>query len=190
VGRWLLALVLASVASPALAFGLDELMALLARHKRGEATFSEQRFVRGLDAPLVSSGTLSFAAPDRMTRRTLKPRPEEMTIDGNTATLTRGGRTRTLALDAAPDALAAVAAMRATLSGDAPALQRHFRTTLAGNAERWTLRLEPRAASGALRHLRIDGWRDEVRIVETELSNGDRSVMTIEPVRAAAAPAS
>ena len=71
--RWLVA-ALAFTASSAWAFDLPELMGLLARQKNGEARFTEQRFVRGIEGPLDASGTLSFQAPDRLTRRTLTPR--------------------------------------------------------------------------------------------------------------------
>ncbi len=57
------------------AFDLGELMGLLGRQKSGEARFTEQRFVRGLEGPVEAAGTLSFAAPDRLTRQTTSPRP-------------------------------------------------------------------------------------------------------------------
>jgi len=182
-------LLLALAALPALAFDLAELMALLARQKSGEARFTEERHVKGLDFPLQSSGTLSFTAPDRFARRTLQPRPEAMVVEGNSVTLSRGPRSRTLALDATPEALIAVESVRATLTGNAQALQRHFNTRLAGDAERWTLELVPRepALAGPLRSVRIVGQRQHVRMVETLLADGDRSVMTIEPVKPAAA---
>jgi hypothetical protein len=61
-----LALVSALGAAPAwAAFDLPELMTLLAKQKSGEARFTEQRFVHGLEGPLDASGTLSFDAPDK-----------------------------------------------------------------------------------------------------------------------------
>jgi outer membrane lipoprotein-sorting protein len=185
-------LALAVFGPRAFAFDLGELMAHLARHPSGQARFTEQRFVHGLDGPLVSSGTLSFAAPAHFERHTLQPRPEAMVVDGNTVTLSRGGRSRTLALDASPQALIAVEAVRATLTGNTTALQQHFRTQLSGDAQRWTLDLTPvdAAAAAPLRHVRILGMSDDVRSVETTLSGGDSTVMTIDPVRAPAAGAS
>jgi len=179
-------------AAPAWAFGLPELMAQLARRSSGEARFSEQRFVKGLDEPLVSSGTLSFAAPDRFARRTLQPRPESMVVEGNTVTFSRGGRSRSLTLDASPEAVIAVEAVRGTLTGNAQVLQKHFRTRLTGDAERWTLELTPidGSAAGSLRNVHVSGRRDEVLQVETQLLDGDRTLMTIDPVRGGAPAAS
>ena len=177
---------------PAFAFDLPELMSLLAGQRRGEANFTEQRFVSGLDAPLASSGTLSFAAPDRFTRRTLEPRAETMTVDGNTLTLTRGGRSRSFALDAAPEMAALVESVRGTLTGNGELLQRYFRTALAGDAHAWTLDLEPLEArlAGQVSSVRIAGQGAELGSIEMRLTDGDRSVMTITPLRTATPAAS
>jgi len=121
-------------AAPAWAFDLPELMGLLSRQKSGEARFTEQRFVHGLEGPLDARGTLSFEAPDKLVRRTLSPRVETMAVDGNTLTLSRGGRSRVLTLDSMPELLGLVEAMRGTLNGDGATLQRYFRSTVGGSA--------------------------------------------------------
>ena len=184
--RWLVA-ALAFTASSAWAFDLPELMGLLARQKNGEARFTEQRFVRGIEGPLDASGTLSFQAPDRLTRRTLAPRPETMAVDGNTLTLSRGGRTRTLTLDSMPELLGMVEAMRSTLNGNVQTLQRYFRSTLTGTADKWTLDLVPidEKLAAQVRSLRLTGKAGEVLGIEMEFIGGDRSVMSITPVRGA-----
>jgi outer membrane lipoprotein-sorting protein len=191
LARAFAALALALGGAPAFAFELPELMALLARQRSGEARFTEQRFVSGLDAPLASSGTLSFAAPDRFTRRTLAPRAETMAVDGNTLTLTRGARSRSFALDAAPEMAALVESVRGTLTGNAALLQSYFDTRLAGSERAWTLNLEPRDAALAAQVLAvsIQGQGAELRSIEMRLAGGDRSVMTITPQPAAAASA-
>ena len=185
-GRGLLA-ALAFYASSAFAFDLPELMGLLARQKNGEARFTEQRFVRGLEGPLDASGTLSFQAPDRLTRRTLTPRPETMAVDGNTLTLSRGGRTRTMTLDSMPELLGMVEAMRGTLSGNARSLERYFRSTVSGTRDKWALDLAPldERLAAQVRMLRLTGRNGEVLGVEMEFIGGDRSVMTISPTRVA-----
>jgi outer membrane lipoprotein-sorting protein len=184
--RLALAALLLAAAGAAHAFDLPALAAMLATHSSGQARFTEQRWAKGLDQPLASSGTLSFAAPDRFTRRTLEPRAETMAVEGNTLTMSRGGRTRTLALDAVPEAAVAVEAIRGTLTGDAAALQRDFEVSVGGDAEHWTLALVPREAGGPLAGVRIAGHRDVVQTVETRLADGGRSVMTITALPAGA----
>ena len=163
------ALALMAAATPALALDLPELMSLLARQRGGEARFTEQRFVRSLDEPLQASGTLSFAAPDRFTRRTLAPRAETMAVEGNLLTLTRNGRSRSVTLDSAPEMVALVEAMRGTLTGNAQTLERHFRATPGGSAEAWTLDLVPREShvSASVRSVHIVGRGSDVRVVES-----------------------
>jgi hypothetical protein len=170
------------------AFDLAELMGLMAKRTSGQVCFTEQRYVKGFDAPLAASGLLEFQAPDRFTRRTLTPRPETMSVEGNTLTLTRAGRTRTLPLDAAPEAVIAVEALRGTLTGNAATLQHWFHVGLAGDAAHWTLELVPldARAAGALAGVRIEGRRDAVETIETRLADGDRTVMAVAPIAAAA----
>lgn len=177
-------LLLALAAGPALALDLPELMTLLAQRRSGEARFVEQRFVSVLDRTLQYSGTLSFTAPDRLARRTLTPRPESFEVLGNQLTLERGGRTRQMALDAQPELAAMVAAMRGTLSGDASVLQRHFKPTVGGTRAQWSLTLEPLEFRllGIVREVRIEGRQSELHTVQVQLADGDRSVMSIEPL--------
>lgn len=186
-GAAALALGLAALAAgpaAAQAFDLPALMALLAQRKSAEARFTEERTVSALDSPLQSSGTLSFTAPDRFTRVTLEPRAESMEVQGNTAILKRGGRTRTLTLDAIPELAALVDAVRGTLSGSAATLQKHFKVDVTGNAARWQLALvpiEPRLANQVSR-IEIVGQRSDVRSIDLRLAGGDRSLMQVEPL--------
>lgn len=184
-----LLLALACCAAPAWALDLPELMGLLSKQKSGEARFTEQRFVHGLEGPLDSRGTLSFNAPDKLVRRTLSPRDETMAVEGNTLTLSRGGRSRTLTLDSMPELLGLVEAMRGTLSGDGTTLQRYFRSTVSGSTANWTLDLLPADSrlAAQVRSIRISGRASEVVGLEMEFVGGDRSVMSITPERPGAA---
>jgi outer membrane lipoprotein-sorting protein len=184
-----LLLALACCAAPAWALDLPELMGLLSKQKSGEARFTEQRFVHGLEGPLDSRGTLSFNAPDKLVRRTLSPRDETMAVEGNTLTLSRGGRNRTLTLDSMPELLGLVEAMRGTLSGDGTTLQRYFRSTVSGSTANWTLDLLPADSrlAAQVRSIRISGRASEVVGLEMEFVGGDRSVMSITPERPGAA---
>ena len=183
-GRWLIAAVLSvGAALPAFALDLPALAALLAQRRNAEARFVEERFVAGLDLPLRSSGTLSFKAPDRFSRITLEPRPESLSVEGNTVTLKRGGRTRQMTLDAVPEATALVEALRGTLSGDFMTLQKYYTARVDGNAARWRLTLRPIAQrlGSQVQQLDMEGQGAELKSVEVLLSGGDRSVMSIEP---------
>ena len=171
------------LATPAWALDLAGVMTLLAQRKSGEARFSEERTVSGLDGPLQSTGTLSFAAPDRFSRITDGPRGEALEVQGNQLTLKRGGRTRQLGLDTLPEVAAMVTAIRGTLSGDASALQRHFRITTSGQAAQWVLTLQPidSRLQSQLRSIEIVGQGSDLRSIDLQLAGGDRSLMQIQP---------
>jgi hypothetical protein len=183
----LLAALLLLLGQPARAFGLAELLAQLAQSRGGEASFVEQRFVSGLEQPLLSSGTLSYTAPDRIARFTLLPRPESFVVEGKRVTQERGSRVRQIALDSVPEIAAMVAALRGTLSGDAAALQQHFQPSVAGASAQWTLTLVPldSRVAASVRQLRLEGERGELRVVQVLLADGDRSVMSIVPAESA-----
>jgi hypothetical protein len=166
------------------AFDLKLLMQRLAQRQSGQARFTEERIVSGIDGPLTASGTLSFTAPDRFARHTLHPVKESMELQGRTLRLVRGGRTRQLELDAVPELAALLDALRGTLTGDAALLQRHFRTELSGNEARWVLRLVPRDERLARQVTQIElvGTAADVRSVALQMAGGDRSLMLLEPL--------
>lgn len=187
---WALLLALGALAAHAHAFELADLSKLLAKRLNAEARFTEQRFVSGLDQPLRSSGTLSFSAPDRFSRITLEPRPESMTVQGNTVVLKRGGRTRQMTLDAVPEATAFVEALRGTLNGDMASLQKYYSVRVDGDATRWRLTLRPLGLrlGTQVQQLDIEGQGPDLKSVEVLLAGGDRSVMAIQSLTAPATP--
>jgi len=190
---------LAALALPAraqAAFDLALLMRMLAQVKAGEATFTETRSVAMLERTLQSSGRLSFEAPDSFVRETLKPRREKVAVVGNSVTMSVGNgtgtRSRTVPLDSVPEAAVIMEAIRGTLTGNRDALERHFTPAVSGTPQRWTLELRPREPR--LRELvvavRLTGEQALVREVTVAMADGDRSVMTIEPVTPTASSAS
>jgi len=166
------------------AFDLGALTALLGGVKSGEATFVETRRIEMIDRTLQSSGRLSFKAPDSFVRETLKPRQEKLAVDGNTLTMSLGDRSRTMQLDASPEAAVIVEAIRGTLTGNRNTLERLFETTVSGDARAWTLKLVPRdlRLRGQVSAVEVSGRDAMTREVKVQLADGDRSVMTIEPV--------
>lgn len=153
----------------------QQLFSLMGGQQHVRATFTERKFIRGLDAPVESSGELSFEAPSRLTRRTLRPREETLLVDGDDATVERGGQRRTVSLQTHPEIAVHVEALRACLAGDLPALQRVYRVQLRGTAARWTLFLEPlnEQAAAQVRRIELTGESSDIRIVRVLLADGD-----------------
>ncbi len=160
---------------------LDELLARLRAHPHRHDGFTERFTTAVLDRPVEASGELFFDAPDHLEKRTLKPRPERLVLDGNALTVERGKRTYHATLADYPQIAPYIDSIRATLAGDRAALERSFRIKLTTSGEAWTLLLTPAIASmtAELVSVRIEGTLEAIRAVTIERANGDRSVMTL-----------
>jgi outer membrane lipoprotein-sorting protein len=182
-------LLLLGIALPALAapFGIDQLMATMANNKRSTASFSEKKYLAIMDQPVESSGELLFIPPSRLEKRTLKPKPETLVLDGDVLNVERRGKKHVLQLASYPEIAGMIESIRATLAGDRKTLEQVYHLTLSGGGSGWVLLLVPREArvAGIVTRIRMEGVRDEVRRMEILLADGDRSVMTI---RQGAAP--
>jgi hypothetical protein len=161
--------------------GLTDLMQGFAARRHCHATFVERQYLRVLDRPLESSGELFYDAPDRLEKRTLKPKPESLLLDKGILSVQRGGRKYTIAARDYPQVAALVDSIRATLAGDRAALELAYTLTYEPMGDDWTLTLVPRASKVAdlIARMRIGGHLDAVREVTALRANGDRSVMTI-----------
>ncbi|KQP11845.1 outer membrane lipoprotein carrier protein LolA [Pseudorhodoferax sp. Leaf267] len=164
------------------AFALPQLMQLLAQVKSGEATFTEVRHSSLLDRPVESSGRLTFEAPDRFVRETLKPRSESLAVVGNEVTMRQGSRSRTVQLDSVPEAAVVVAAVRGTLTGNRDAIERNFDAQVSGSAARWQLLMVPREEKLRLQVVQIAvvGERSQLREITVSMTGGDYSIMKIQ----------
>ncbi|KAA2213057.1 LolA family protein [Teichococcus oryzae] len=186
--RALIALALACLAPPALAQPaptLDSVMAALAARRQGHARFTETREFPELSMPLPSSGTLSWAAPDRLEKHTTEPVEEILRIEGDRLVFARPAQNirRELGLDEQPELRPLVESIRATLAGDLPTLQRHYEVRFAAQPDGgWRIDLTPRSMRvyAALQSVAISGRGDAVLSVVTRGNQGETR-MTIQP---------
>lgn len=164
------------------AWDLQQLMDSLAQNKSGRATFVETKRIAMLDRPIESSGELLYTAPDRLEKRTLKPRPEAMVIAGGELSVERGGRTLRVQLQSQPQLAAFIESIRGTLAGDRASLERSYKLSLEGSPERWALQLVPidEKMQSVIKRIRISGAGDQVKTVEIAQADGDSSTMVIE----------
>lgn len=177
-------LCLFTLSLPAFAWDIGDLMRDLARQKTGHAQFTEKKYIALLDKPVVSSGQLLYVAPDRLEKRTVQPKPELLLLDRDTLTIERGKQKLALRLSDYPEAIAFVDSIRGTLSGNRAVLERSYGLHLAGTAERWTLNLLPsdQRIATLVTRITVSGSRAQVRTIEYVQADGDRSLMTIEPI--------
>jgi hypothetical protein len=170
-------------------FTLGQLMGSLAQRKHGEVAYREEDYFAILDRPVKSSGVLVYDAPDRLEKRTLKPKKESLVLQGDDLTAQRGRRIYHLQLSAYPQVAPLVAAIRDTLGGNEAALERVFKVDFTGTEGDWKLRLVPLDEDVARKvsTVEIAGARDEIRSVTISQVDGDRSVMTLGPPHSASA---
>jgi outer membrane lipoprotein-sorting protein len=170
-------------AQPDGSWGIDSLMQELAAREHSQARFVERKYLRVLKSPLELSGTLSYSRPGFLEKRTLKPKPETLTVDGDRLTLENPARNerRVLSLQDYPVLWGFVESMRATLGGDINALERFYRVELDGTADNWRLFLDPRERKmkEVISMVRIDGHHARIERIEVQEARGDRSVMRI-----------
>ena len=185
-----LIIVLGLLASPALAkaqpvWGLVPLMHALAQVCTASARFTERQTAPVLSTPLISTGTLTYAAPNYLRKATLTPAPEIFTLDHAEVTLTGGASqgTHVFALTRDPRIAGLVEGIRATLAGDLPALEHFYTVSLTGTEAGWQLHLLPKDPSLArfLRAITISGSQGRIATIDTQSSDGGDSTMSIQP---------
>lgn len=164
---------------------LGQLMRELSSVHTARARFTEKRYLKMLDRPIESSGTLAFEAPARLEKLTLLPKRELLRVEQDKVTLEIGAqpKRRILSLSDHPQLRAFVESIRATLAGDQAALERFYQVELSGSAERWRLKLQPSdmKTKSLVREIRITGRHGEIIGVEVDQADGDRSVMSMVP---------
>ena len=178
-----IALAVAALCAHAADWDVAALFGTLARERPGRAVFHEKKYISLLDRPVESSGELAFTPPDRLEKRTLKPRPERVLVDRDRVTLERGGKSMSMGLRENPAVAVLVESIRGTLAGDLQSLTRTYSVALDGTEARWRLVLRPLdpAAATLVERVEIAGSEGRVATVEIFQADGDRSVMTLTP---------
>ena len=162
---------------------LESLLARIGGRKEQQARFVEKKYLALLDAPVESSGTLRYRAPDRLEKNTDRPVKESLMLDGDQLVIERNGRRRSLPAAQLPGVAALVGGLRDTLGGDAEALRRVFKVVLQGGASSWQIDLLPSDVTVAqlVTRVTLRGREDRLLEVETLQADRDRSVMTLAP---------
>lgn len=167
-------------------FGLDTLLPILAQNSGGRARFSERKFISLLDKPVESSGELVYAKPDHLEKITLKPQAERLTLDNGILSIESKGQKKSMEMKEYPELAIFIESLRGTLAGDRAALERIYRLYLGGSVTHWTLLLLPSSPemSAIISQIKITGESAQLRGIEIQQADGDRSVTSIEPIRA------
>ncbi len=181
--------VLADTAKPAATdtkqaeWSLERLMRSLAHRKHHTAHYTEKKYIGLLDTPMISSGELRYTPPNHLEKRTTSPKKERMVLDGNVLTFEQGDKTYTLNLDDHPAAVAYADSIRGLLAGNLSVLRQAYQLRMTGDEGHWSLMLHPTntAVSQLIDSISVTGSGDQIQRIEYDQTDGDRTVMTIEP---------
>jgi len=158
---------------------LNQLIQFMAKHKEIHATFTEIKYIKGVNVPLESSGNLTFISPSTIVRNTLQPKPEMFNLTGNTITIKRMGKEYSLQIDDYPEITLYFEGIRALLAGDIERLRSLYIIELEGTLIDWKLVFSPLQKGTTLKSLNINGKHDNVKSVEVRLEDGDYSIMQV-----------
>lgn len=165
---------------------IEQLMQALAANTSGHASFIEKKSIAMLDKPVESSGELFYTAPDRLEKRTLKPKPESMLLDKDKMIVEQRGKKRTLQLQNYPEVAAFIDSIRGTLAGDRKALERAYQLSLTGDEKNWNLTLLPieDKMKKIVAKISIAGSGNLLQTIDILQADGDSSQMIITPIPA------
>ena len=165
---------------------LETLFARVARLPGVEARFQEERRVALLRAPLQSEGEVFFVPPDRLARRTDRPIPSLLLVDGDRLWFGDAEHHASVDLDANPVLRPLLEGVRTVLAGDLDALRRNYdlefipREATGG----WCLRLKPKLELLARVLARIEVHGVDVRLSEVRVTEtrGDETLTRFSEV--------
>lgn len=165
---------------------LTALLQQFAAVKQSHAAFDEQKYSTLLTTPMLTAGELTYTAPARLEKTVATPIRERLIAEGERLRVERtradgSVATYRLSLNEHPLLRPLIAGVRATLAGDGATLARHYVVALNGSEQAWELHLLPRdeAVRAVVTRVRLQGRAAQIREIEINEANGDRSLMRL-----------
>lgn len=167
------------------AASLSTIMSALASVQGADATFLETRDSAFLTSGLKSNGRVIWRAPASLTKHTLEPFEETVSVNGGEIKLSRtdDGRTRgsVISIDDHPELRSIVESVRSTLAGDSAELEENFSVEVSGDTANWAIELKPvsEKLSKTIESIEIAGSGPKISEFQTRETDGDVSTMTL-----------
>ena len=157
---------------------VDSLLSRFAAVPGLEARFREEKRIAILAAPIVSEGTIHFAPPARLVRKTVTPQSSTLLINGETLLIGDGEDVEEIDLQANPVVRDYVVSFLKLLEGDRETLERIWRMEVASRDKEWELTLWPLSESikGILHSMVFRGHGAVVEWMMVVETNGDETV--------------
>jgi len=164
---------------------LSGIMSALASVQGADATFLETRESAFLTSGLKSEGRVTWRAPSSLTKETLEPFEETVSVDGGEIKLSRtdDGRTRgsVISIDDHPELRSMVESVRSTLAGNSSELENNFAVEVSGSTTTWSIELTPvsEKLSKTIESIQIAGSGAKISEFQTRETDGDVSTMKL-----------
>jgi len=167
--------------------GLSVLLGRLAQTPGVAAKFREEKRIKLLSEPLLSTGSVYFTKPPALLRKVDTPEPSSMLLaNGKLALWDATGQQRSFELSTMPAVRSLAESFLYVLSGDKKALEGLYNMRFAGSAQAaWKLQLTPKAKALAqlIREIKLAGDGIRVRSLELTEATGDTSLTTFSEVQ-------
>jgi hypothetical protein len=167
--------------SPAAACELSDILRARAAITVSNATYTEERHVHYVTAPIKASGNLRYQSPNRLEMNVESPKPESFVYQDGVLSI--GGDTGEKDVAVASEALlsALFTALVGTLSGDEAKLRDKFDVFFADTNCDWRMTLVPKQerVRAKVDGIEIAGRNAAIGEILLKMANGDRSLMTI-----------
>lgn len=169
------------------AWDINVLMESLSTVGKGTANFKEERYISFLSEPLIAKGNLRFQSPDFLYKHTETPKDERLVIFEDEVTITNleEGFQRSFSLNDLPKLRGLLDGIRYTLAGNLEGLNKSYVLVLQGVQGNWQIHLTPKLNTmlELIRKIKIFGKGINIFKMEINESNGDRTIMHIEPIK-------
>lgn len=149
-----------------------------------EARFEEERRLTLLPEPLLSRGSLFYAAPDSLLRRVDAPVPSRTLVRANELFIDGPNGTRSMQLQQHAGVRVFVETFRGLLAGNLTGLRRIHAVEYQGDAagcQAWKLRLTPLRA-GPVREIRVTGSGRRVEALSIHARSGNQTTIRFSEV--------
>ena len=162
-------------------FTLQSVFKALAKNGETTTRFVEQKTIAEFEAPIESTGELSYKAPSRLEKRTVSPDAESLILEDDMLIVERGDFRREIPVTDMPAIGAFVASLRGFVSGDLESVKQAFDLSLSGDSSQWVIKGKPidPAVSNIVDSIQVDGSEQHLKVFAVALTNGDSSVLTL-----------
>lgn len=171
--------------APAISFAAldaEALLKSLARPAPAVTPFTEVRYSKLLDQPLIVKGQLEYHEDGTLVRAVKVPFQERTEIRGETVSVARVGKSpRKFSLKRAPELRSMLGGFSAVLGGERAELEKDFDIGVTGELAAWELALTPKSPEVGkyVRNIVIEGAQNEPRCIIVTQPDDESSLMLV-----------